>query len=125
MGTSTDRKIPRALLEREHHDLVIRVAQLERQREETTDLSTYALEEAASLAHQPGYYRMGYQHKGACYWASWKWTAGALAGHYTYASAATLAEALAVVCAHQLECEAGKRKATVDTSYRKKMGQGD
>lgn len=121
MGSQSDRKTPRAILERDYREAILRIAQLERDQNESTDLQEFAFAEAAAIARQPGYFRMGVQGKSGECWASWKWTSGTHAGHYTYASAGSMEEALAIVCSHVLEIEVGKRKATKDTAYIKKM----
>jgi len=121
VGSQADRKTPRAILERDLREAIFRIRELERQQVDRSDLDEFALDEAGLQAKTKGYFRMGYQEKAGTYWASWKWTEGALDEHYTYASGATLGECLAVVCAHAQECEAGKRKATKDTPYKRKV----
>lgn len=83
------------------------------------DLTIYALSEAhESLQECTGYVRMGFGQDGL-YWVRWKWTAGGLEGRYTFGSGVSLAGALANCMGAKAEVEAGKRKAHLDTGYRK------
>lgn len=86
--------------------------------DESNDTGTFALVEAQLLLDRStGYLRVGRSSSGATY-VRWKWTQGPLAGQYTFMSDRTLCHALAALCVAVIECEEGKRKATMDTGYR-------
>lgn len=85
------------------------------------DLAIYALAEAGAIGErQLGYFRFGVGQDGM-HWHRYKWTAGPLAGRYTFGSGPSIESSLARCCAAVHEVEAGKRKAHSDTGYRTKQ----
>lgn len=82
------------------------------------DGTTFAIAELQLvLSRQEGYLRIG-QGRDGLIWARWKWTAGALAGRYTFGSDSSVSVAISQVMLRVHECESGKRKATLDTGYK-------
>lgn len=87
---------------------------------ETDDIEQYALAELALvLSRKEGYVRLGCDATGI-FWARFKWTAGPLAGHYTFGSGTSPGLAFAQVCEHVHEVDAGKRKPSKDTGYKRR-----
>lgn len=90
----------------------------------SSDLVDFAFGETQLLLSQKtGYIRLG-QGSDNLVWARYKWTCGPMADHYTFGSGAFLSDAFAQVCLRVQEVEAGKRKATLDTKWRKYPPKG-
>lgn len=90
--------------------------------EEARHAHQLVLEEAEgvlSSVHRKGYFRIG-KGQDKLYWVRWKWTAGELAGHYTFGSGDTLGLALDQALERVWACESGKRHAHRDEGYRPK-----
>lgn len=84
------------------------------------DIGAFALAEMdCILQQQEGYVRIGVGTDGAP-WVRYKWTKGTHADCYTFGSGETLSMAIAQVCGRVHEINAGKRKPTRDTGYKRR-----
>lgn len=71
------------------------------------------------LETREGYVRVGTDAAGLFY-VRWKWTAGSLAGRYTFGSGQSLGAAVEAALANVSAVLAGKLKATMDTPPRRR-----
>lgn len=92
-------------------------AQLEKNQDDLVAFAHAHLE--LILSRKEGYVRLGLGTDGTI-WARYKWTAGAYPDHYTFGSGVSLGLALAQMCERVDECNAGKRKPTRDTGYKRR-----
>lgn len=90
----------------------------------SSDLVDFAVGEVTHiLSQKSGYLRVGWGSDDHI-WSRYKWTCGPMEGYYTFGSGTLLVDAFAQVCTRVQEIEAGKRKATRDTSARKYPPKG-
>lgn len=118
-GSNDFKPSSRAKLEAENRALILKVRELEKRTYHAQTEAELAIGELAHvLDNQAGYLRVG-RDRACLYWVRWKWTGdSALAGRYTFASAAALDVAL-MECMQNVElCLAGKRTAHLDGGTR-------